>query len=110
MTSQTSCPNLRSQNFEYFQSQDIESLVRTARRRAADEKATVRKAGVALLEALLLLRAGPPPPLQRLPSGADMAALQAAARDPLVSQHLQEKFYVLSSSKGTLEICTSAGR
>jgi hypothetical protein len=60
--------------------------VRTARRRAADEKATVRKAGVALLEALLLLRTGPPPPLQRLPSGADAAALQAAARDPLVNQ------------------------
>jgi hypothetical protein len=65
--------------------QDIEALVRTARRRAADEKATVRKAGVALLEALLLLRAAPPAPLPRLPSGPDIAALEAAARDPLVN-------------------------
>jgi hypothetical protein len=64
--------------------QDIEALVRTARRRAADEKATVRKAGIALLEALLLLRATPPAPLQRLPSAWDVAALEAAARDPLV--------------------------
>lgn len=65
-------------------SQDIEALVRTARRRAADEKAGVRKAGVALLEALLLLRAAPPPPLQCLPAAADVAALKAAACDPLV--------------------------
>lgn len=65
--------------------QDIEALVHTARRRAADEKAGVRKAGIALLEALLLLRASPPPPLQCLPAGPDIAALKAAATDLLVS-------------------------
>lgn len=68
--------------------QDVEALLHTARRRAADEKAGVRKAGVALLEALLRLRASPPPPLQRLPGEADVAALAAAAGDPLVRQHL----------------------
>ncbi len=68
--------------------QDVEALVHTARRRAADEKAGVRKAGVALLEALLRLRASPPPPLQRLPREADVAALAAAAGDPLVRQNL----------------------
>ena len=64
--------------------QDIESLVHMARRRAGDEKATVRKAAVALLEALLRLRCAPPPPLRRLPEEPDLAALAAAATDPLV--------------------------
>lgn len=78
-----------------FIGQDVEALVRVTRRRASDEKGGVRKVAVALLEALLRLRAAAaaggggaplPPPAVRLPSEADLEPLKAAAADPLVSR------------------------
>lgn len=69
-----------------YWAQDVESLLHTARRRATDEKAAVRKAGLQLLEALLVLRAsgagGAP---RELPTEDDIAAVEAAAGDALVS-------------------------
>ena len=64
--------------------QDTEGLLRLARRRCADEKAAVRKAGVALLESLLRLRATAPAHARELPAEADIAAIEAATADPLV--------------------------
>lgn len=64
--------------------QDAEGLLRLARRRCADEKAAVRKAGVALLESLLRLRAAAPARARELPAEADIAAIEAATADPLV--------------------------
>ena len=65
-------------------SQDTEGLLRLARRRCADEKAAVRKAGVSLLESLLRLRAAAPAHARELPAEADIAAIEAATADPLV--------------------------
>ena len=66
--------------------QDVESLVHMARRRCMDDKAAVRKAGLQLLEALLMMRAeglgGADP---ELPSEQDIRALEAATADALVS-------------------------
>ena len=63
----------------------MEALVHMARRRCLDDKAAVRKAGVQLLEALLLMRAkglgGAPP---ELPCEQDIRALEAATADALV--------------------------
>ena len=65
--------------------QDVGSLVELARRRCTDDKAGVRKAGVQLLEALLLLRASGAGGAEAvLPSVADLEAVQHAAADPLV--------------------------
>ncbi|KAL6773776.1 hypothetical protein ACKKBG_A22455 [Auxenochlorella protothecoides x Auxenochlorella symbiontica] len=58
-------------------------LLRTARRRAGDERGAVRRGAVALLEALLVLRASAARPLA--PGPADLAALDAALGDALVS-------------------------
>ena len=66
-------------------SQDVEVLVHMARRRCLDEKAAVRKAGVQLLEALLLLRAkGLGGADVELPNEQDIRALEAATADALV--------------------------
>lgn len=55
-----------------------------------DEKAAVRKAGLQLLEALLMMRAqgtgGADP---ELPTEQDICALEAATADALVWPHLQ---------------------
>ena len=65
--------------------QDVEVLVHMARRRCMDEKAAVRKAGLQLLEALLMMRAqgagGADP---ELPTEQDIRALEAATADALV--------------------------
>ena len=65
--------------------QDVEMLVHMARRRCVDDKAAVRKAGLQLLEALLMMRAqgagGADP---ELPSEQDIRALEAATADALV--------------------------
>ena len=67
--------------------QDVEALVHMARRRCADDKAPVRKAGVQLLEVLLLLRAQSMGGAERkMPSQSDIAALEAATGDALVSR------------------------
>ena len=44
----------------------------------------MRKAGVALLESLLRLRAAAPAHARELPAEADIAAIEAATADPLV--------------------------
>ena len=65
--------------------QDVGSLVGLARRFCTDEKAGVRKAGVQLLEALLLLRASGRGGAEAvLPSPVDVGAIQHAAADPMV--------------------------
>ena len=57
-----------------------------SRRRARDEKATVRKSGLQLMEAILLMcvrGAGGAPP--QLPTEADIEAIETATADPLVT-------------------------
>ena len=56
-----------------------------ARRRCLDDKAAVRKAGVQLMEALLLMRAqGLGGAAPQLPCEQDIRALEAATADALV--------------------------
>ncbi|KAK9842050.1 hypothetical protein WJX81_006195 [Elliptochloris bilobata] len=75
---------------------NLRPLAALAQRRCADDKAGARRAGVALLEAVLLLRAADDVPMSgtgrksggasaELPTAADLAAIEAAAADPLVS-------------------------
>ncbi|GAB4813688.1 hypothetical protein N2152v2_000734 [Parachlorella kessleri] len=62
---------------------DLRSLLHLARKRCSDEKGQVRKAAVQLLEALLVMRSAG---VQRtLPQPKDMAAIEAATSDALVS-------------------------
>ena len=69
----------------------MEALLSLARRRAGDEKAGVRRAGVQLLEALLLMRcAGAGGAAPEAPSEADIAAIEAATADPLASSRSLE--------------------
>ncbi len=64
---------------------DVEVLVHMARRRCMDEKAAVRKAGLQLLEALLMMRAQGAGGVDiELPTEQDMRALEAATADALV--------------------------
>ena len=71
-----------------------------------DEKAAVRKAGLQLLEALLMMRAqgagGSDP---ELPTEQDIRALEAATADALVWLHLQ---YLLFSVLPCLMLCCAA--
>lgn len=61
-------------------------LILLAKRRAADDKAPVRKAAVGLLEALLILRArGFGGGTSEPPTLGDLAAFEAACTDALVS-------------------------
>lgn len=66
--------------------QDLDGLVLLSRRRARDEKATVRKSGLQLMEAILLMcvrgSGGAPP---QLPTEADIEAIEVATADPLVT-------------------------
>jgi hypothetical protein len=65
--------------------QDVEVLVHMARRRCMDDKAAVRKAGLQLLEALLMMRArGAGGADVELPAEQDIRALEAATADALV--------------------------
>lgn len=65
--------------------QDVEVLVHMARRRCMDDKAAVRKAGLQLLEALLMMRArGAGGADVELPTEQDVRALEAATADALV--------------------------
>ncbi|KAK9803508.1 hypothetical protein WJX73_000161 [Symbiochloris irregularis] len=65
---------------------DVTPLISLAKRRAADDKATVRKAAVGLLEALLILRArGFGGSTSEAPTQGDLAAFEAACADALVS-------------------------
>ena len=70
-----------------FSVQELQPLVELARRRCGDEKAGARRAGLQLLEALLLMNAsdngGAKP---QLPAAADVAAIEAATADPLVNK------------------------
>ena len=65
--------------------QDVAVLVHMARRRCTDEKAAVRKAGLQLLEALLMMRAqGAGGCVPELPTEQDICAIEAATADALV--------------------------
>jgi hypothetical protein len=71
----------------------LEHLANLARRRARDEKAGVRKAGIQLLEALLLMRGrgfGGIAPEE--PSGTDIQAVELATADPLVHPSITAGF------------------
>lgn len=77
----------------YMCVQDVEVLVHMARRRCIDEKAAVRKAGLQLLEALLMMKAqGAGGCSPELPTEQDIRGLEAATADTLVwpstMQHL----------------------
>lgn len=64
--------------------QDIDSLVLLARRRARDEKATVRRSGLQLTEGLLLMRIrGDGGASPELPNQADIEVIEAATSHPL---------------------------
>ena len=66
--------------------QDVEPLVALAKRRAADSKAGVKRAAVGLLESLLILRArGLGGSASEAPTSADLAAIDTACTDTLVS-------------------------
>lgn len=54
-------------------------------RRCGDPKAAVRKGALQLLEALLVMRASWQGYPRQLPGSADLALLEAATADPLVS-------------------------
>lgn len=92
--------------------QDVKALTALARKRCSDEKAGVRKAAAQLLEGLLLLHAsgaGGAPVV--LPSPPDVAVVQAAAADSLVSPHpptpLLRKFISFRSAALILLDCPS---
>ncbi len=73
--------------------QDVEVLVHMARRRCMDDKAAVRKAGLQLLEALLMMRArGAGGADVELPTEQDIRALEAATADALVRPALLRCF------------------
>ena len=66
--------------------QDLDGLVLLARKRARDEKGSVRRAGLQLLEALLTMNAlGTGGAANLSPSKPDVEAIEAATLDPLVS-------------------------
>ena len=71
-----------------FSVQELQPLVQLARRRCGDEKAGARRAGLQLLEALLLMNASDKggDAKARLPAAADVAAIEAATADPLVNK------------------------
>ena len=66
--------------------QDLDGLVLFARRRARDEKGSVRKSGMLLLEVLLIMGVrglgGASP---QLPAIGDLELIEAATMDPLVN-------------------------
>ena len=71
--------------------QDVEPLVQLARRRCRDDKAAVRKAGLQLLEALLLLRAGGIGGADPEPLGEqDIQAIELGTADALVGACMQQ--------------------
>lgn len=65
-------------------------------RRCGDSKAAVRRGALQLLEALLVMRASWQVYPRQLPSSADLALLEAAATDPLVSVRMMPLFLTSS--------------
>ncbi len=63
---------------------DLGPLLSSAHRRLCDDKAPVRKAGLALLQAAALLRGALPAPAGAAPDACDVAAVEGATVDPLV--------------------------
>ena len=70
--------------------QEIDGVILLARRRSNDDKATVRRAGLQMLEMLLLMgvKGFGGAPVQ-LPCEADLDAIRSATADPLVSTNRQ---------------------
>jgi hypothetical protein len=64
--------------------QDLQPITALVHRRCGDAKAAVRRGGLQLLEALLVMRASWQGYPRQLPSAADLALLAAATLDPLV--------------------------
>jgi hypothetical protein len=65
--------------------QDLQPVMGLVHRRCGDAKAAVRRGGLQLLEALLVMRASWQGYPRQLPSTADLSLLEAATSDPLVS-------------------------
>jgi hypothetical protein len=65
-------------------------------RRCGDSKAAVRRGALQLLEALLVMRASWQVYPRQLPSSADLALLEAATTDPLVSVCMMPLFLASS--------------
>lgn len=65
--------------------QDLNPVMSLVHRRCGDPKAAVRRGALQLLEALLVMRASWQVYARQLPSVADLALLEAATSDPLVS-------------------------
>lgn len=74
--------------------QDLDGLILFARKRAVDKKGSVRKSGMLLLEALLLIcvrgLGGAAP---QLPAIGDLEAIEAATLDPLVRLICSQPMY-----------------
>jgi hypothetical protein len=66
-------------------------------RRCGDSKAAVRRGALQLLEALLVMRASWQVYPRQLPSSADLALLEAATTDPLVSARMLPLFLAPST-------------
>ncbi len=64
--------------------QDLTPLMSLVHRRCADPKAAVRKGALQLLVEAVTMRAGWQGYARQLPSGQDLALLEAATMDPLV--------------------------
>ena len=75
--------------------QDLDGLILFARKRAVDEKGSVRKSGMLLLEALLIMcvrgLGGAAP---QLPASGDLEAIEAATLDPLVHLICSQPIYM----------------
>lgn len=80
--------------------QDVNSITSLVHRRCGDTKAAVRKGALQLLEALLVMRASWQGYPRQLPGSADLALLEAATADPLVS-------FALCRASALLPICKS---
>ena len=88
-------------NCDYMQ--EIDGVILLARRRSNDEKATVRRAGLQMLELLLLMgvKGFGGAPVQ-LPCEADLDAIRSATADPLVSFNSLDK---QTRMQGPIQCC-----
>ena len=70
--------------------QDLDGLILFTRKRARDEKGSVRKSGMLLLEALSIMSVrGLGGAAPQLPAAGDLEAIETATLDPLVKLYPQ---------------------
>jgi hypothetical protein len=85
--------------------QDLNPVMSLVHRRCGDTKAAVRRGALQLLEALLVMRASWQVYPRQLPSSADLALLEAATTDPLVSSAINQSINVASVAMRFTEHC-----